>query len=133
YAARQREKRMQKGLVVLGDGFAAVHAGHGATARRMAREAAKLLGDTPAVHVLRKQAVTLDGDMAELKAAAEVLLERPETEMSALKALSTRALADGDINNAILYARRALTRGDTPAWAVHLILDADIAGKRWAD
>lgn len=133
YAARQREKKTQKGLVLLGDGFAAVHAGHGATARRLAREAGKLLGNTPPVQVLHKQAVALDGDMAELKAAAEVLLERPETEMSALKALASRALADGDVNNAITYARRALTRGDTPPWAVHLILDAEIAGARWTD
>ena len=133
FTVRQREKRMQRGLVTLGDGFAAVHAGHGANARRLAREAGKLLGDTGPVQVLRKQAIALDRDMAELKAAAEVLLERPETEMAALKVLANRALADGDISNAITYARRAMTRGETPAWAVHLILDAEIAGQRWGD
>ena len=34
YAAQQREKRLRKGLVMLGDGFAAVHAGQAASARR---------------------------------------------------------------------------------------------------
>ena len=96
YAAQQREKRMRKGLVMLGDGFAAVHAGHAATARRLARDAGSLLGDTPAVTVLRKQAAALDGDAVELKAAAETLLERPETEMAALRSLATRAQSDGD-------------------------------------
>ncbi len=133
FSARQREKKLQRGLITLGDGFAAVHAGQGPAARRLAREAGKLLGDSMPVQVLRKQAIALDGDMAELKVAAEALMERPETEMAALKALANRAFADGDINNAITYARRAMTRGETPAWAVHLILDADVAGQRWDD
>ena len=33
--------------------------------------------------------------------------------MAALKALATRAMADGDSDGAVVYARRALTRGDT--------------------
>ncbi len=133
YAAQQREKRMRKGLVMLGDGFAAVHAGHAASARRLARDAGSLLGDTPAVTVLRKQAAALDGDAVELKAAAETLLERPETEMAALRSLATRAQSDGDAIGAAGFARRALTRGDSAAWAVHLLLDHEIAAGRWAD
>lgn len=133
YAAQQREKRLRKGLVMLGDGFAAVHAGQAASARRLARESGNLLGDTPAVTVLRKQAAALDGDAVELKAAAEILLERPETEMAALRTLAARAQTDGDAIGAAGYARRALTRGDSPAWAVHLLLDHEIAGGRWAD
>jgi HemY protein len=133
YAAQQRERRMRRGLATLGDGFAAAHAGHGATARRLAREAGALLGETPAVLVLRKQAAALDGDAAELKAAAEALLERPETEAAALKALATRALADGDAVGATSYARRALTRGEAHDWAVRLLLDAAIAGARWGE
>jgi HemY protein len=133
FTARRREKRVRRGLVTLGDGFSAVHAGQGAAARRLAQEAANLLGDSPAVLVLRKQAAALDGDAAELKAAAEALLERPETEMAALRALSTRALKDGDVIGAVSYARRAMTRGETPAWAVHLTLDSEIAAGRWSD
>ena len=133
FSARRREKRVRRGLVALGDGFSAVQAGQAAVARRLVKEAENLLGDSPAVRVLHKQTLALDGDTAELKAAAEVLLERPETEMAALRTLAIRAAKDGDVIGAVGYARRAMTRGDAPAWAVHLTLDAEIAAGRWTE
>jgi HemY protein len=133
YRIAQRERRMTRGLTALGDGFAAVHAGLGAAARRLAREAETLLQDNPAVLVLRKQAAALDGDATELRAAAEPLLARPQTELAALKALATKAIADGDVVGALAHAKRALARKEAPAWAVHLALDAEIAARRWAE
>jgi HemY protein len=50
-----------------------------------------------------------------------------------LRALASRAAKDGDVIGAVSYARRAMTRGDTPAWAVHLTLDAEIAAGRWSE
>ncbi|TAL01650.1 MAG: hypothetical protein EPO08_09610 [Rhodospirillaceae bacterium] len=133
FAARQQERRTRRGLTALGDGFAAVHAGYGATARRLAREAGDLLKDNPAVLMLRKQAAALDGHDDELKAAAETLLERPETEIAALKTLASDAMAKGDTDKAMAYARRALTRGDVVPWALRLILDADISTRNWTN
>jgi len=69
FTAQRNERRLRRGLTVLGDGFAAVHAGHGPTARRLAQEAAKLLDDNPAVAMLRKHAAAMGGDTDELKAA----------------------------------------------------------------
>lgn len=133
FAARKRERRLQRGLTALGDGFAAVHAGVGATARRLAKEAGKLLDDNPAVLMLRKQAAALEGDDDEVEAAAETLLERPETELAALKTLATKAMAKGDTEKALSLARRALTRGETVPWALRLILDTDIATRNWTN
>jgi HemY protein len=133
FGARKRERRLQRGLTALGDGFAAVHAGVGSTARRLALEAGKLIGDNPAVLMLRKQAAALDGNHAEVEAAAETLLERPETELAALKTLATNAMAKGDTEKALGYARRALARGETVPWALRTILDADIATRNWTN
>jgi HemY protein len=133
FALRKRERRLQRGLTALGDGFAAVHAGVGTTARRLAQEAGKLLDDNPAVLMLRKQAAALEDDEEELEATAEQLLERPETELAALRTLATKAMAKGDTEKALGYARRALTRGDTVPWALRLILDADVATRNWTN
>jgi len=133
FAARKQERRLRRGLTALGDGFAAVHAGYGATARRLADEARSLLKDNPAVLMLRKQAAAMGGDASELKAAAETLLERPETELAALKTLASDAIARGETERALTYARRALTRGEAVPWALRMILDRDIAARDWTN
>jgi HemY protein len=102
-------------------------------ARRLAKEASSLLHDNPAVQMLRKLAAALHGDDAELRAAAETLLERPETEMAALKTLADTAMAHGNHELALSYARRALARGDHVAWALRMILDVDIATRNWTN
>jgi HemY protein len=133
YLAAQREKRLQRGLTSLGDGFAAVQAGQVNTARRLAKEAASLLSDSSAVLVLRKEAAALGGDLREMQAAAMAMLARPETELAGLRALANKALADGDVVGALGHARKALGRKDTPAWAVRMVIDAEIATERWSD
>jgi len=133
FMSQQREKKTRRGLVALGDGFAAVHAGHAVAARRLAKEATALLSDNPAVQMLRKQVAALHGDDAELRAVAETLLERPETEIAALKTLADTAKARGNHELALSYARRALARGDHIPWALRMILDVDIATRNWTN
>ncbi len=109
-AARRREQRLNRGMMSLGDGFAAVAAGQPTAARRFAREAATLLKDNSAVLVLRKESAALDGNAKAVDAAAREMLERPETELAGLRTLAASALAAGDLVGAADYARRAWTR-----------------------
>ena len=132
-AARRRERRQHRGLMSLGDGFAAVAAGQKSSARKLAREAGHLLKDNSAVLILRKEAAALDGDAQGVDAAARDMLQRPETELAGLRTLATSALAAGDVVSAADYARRAWTRRDPPAWALAMLLDLDIARERWDD
>ena len=132
-AAKRRERRLHRGLMSLGDGFAAVMAGQRASARKLAREAAHLLKDNSAVLILRKEAAALEGDLREVDAAARAMLERPETELAGLRTLATNAAAGGDVMSAADYARRAWTRRDPPAWALTMLLDFDIGRERWDD
>lgn len=133
FAAAQKERRVQRGLATLGDGFAAVQAGQGAVAQRLAKEASKLLDNNPAVLVLRKEAASLGGDSREMQAVSMALLNRPQTELTALRTLANKALTDGDVVGALRHAQKALARKDAPPWALNMVLDVQIAMGRWAD
>ncbi len=133
FTAARRERRMRRGLARLGEGFAAVQAGQGHAARRLAKEAGSLLSDNPAVLVLRKDAAALAGDVHELQAAAEALLARPETELAGVRALAQKAIAEGDTAGALTQAKRALARKDAPGWALHIAVDMEVAAERWGD
>jgi len=132
FAAARRERRFKRGLTSLGDGFAAVQAGQKHAARRLARQAAMLLNDNPAVLVLQKDAAALAGDTADMQSAAAALLARPETELAGLRTLAEKALRDGDVAGALTHARRALARKDAPAWALHTVIDSEMALERWS-
>jgi len=133
FAAARRERRFKRGLARLGDGFAAVQAGQRHAAQRLAREAAALLSDNPAVLMLRKEAAALSGDTREVQAAARAMLTRPETELAGLKTLATKSIADGDIVGAVTQARRALAHKDPPAWALSMVLDMEITMEHWPE
>jgi len=133
FAAAQRERRTKRGLAALGDGFAAVQAGQSEIAQKLAKEASKLLDNNPAVLVLRKEAASLAGDVREMQAAALALLNRPQTELTALRSLANKALADGDVVGALRHAQKALARKDAPPWALHMVLDVQIGMGRWTD
>ena len=133
FTAVRRERRMRRGLVRLGDGFAAVQAGQGQIARRLAKEAGALLADNPAVLMLRKDAAALAGDIPEMQAAAEAMLARPETELAGVRVLAQKALAEGDTAGALTQAKRALARKDAPGWALHIAVDMEVAAERWGE
>ena len=133
FLARRREQRIHRGLASLGDGFAAVQAGQGDAARRLAKEAAALLDNNPAALMLRKDAAILNGDVNEMRDAANAMLSRRGTELAGLRALANKSLAEGDVVGALNHARRALSRKDAPAWALRMALDAEISTERWAD
>ncbi len=133
FAAAQKERRMKRGLVALGDGFAAVQAGQGSLAQRLAKDASKLLDNNPAVLVLRKEAANLGGDSREAQATAMALLNRPQTELTGLRTLANKALSEGDVVGALRHAQKALARKDAPPWALNMVLDVQISAGRWMD
>lgn len=133
FAAAQRERRVQRGLVALGDGFAAVQAGQGAVASRFTKDASKLLGNSSPALVLKLGAANLGDDPREVQAAAMALLNRPQTELAALRTLATKALAEGDVVGALRHAQKALARKDAPPWALNMVLDVQIGMGLWTE
>jgi len=133
FVAARAERRLKQGLQALAHGFAAVHGGQTALARKLARDAAALLDDGAATQLLAARAAAAADDGPALRTAAVHLLDRPETELAALRDLAARAVKEGDTVGALNYARRALSRKDAPAWALETVLDAQIAAGRWSD
>lgn len=133
FATAKRERRMQRGLVVLGDGFAAVQAGQQASANRLTKDSYKLLGDSSAVLVLKLVSAKLGNDSVEIQTAAKALLGRPQTELAALRTLANRAQADGDNVGALRHAEKALASKDAPDWALKMALDIRISMGLWTD
>lgn len=133
FAAARRERRMAQGLRALGHGFAAARGGQGVAARRYAKEAAALLDDNAATRVLAAQAAQVNDDAATLRSVAVNLLDKPETELAALRDLAERARAEGDVVGALNYAARALARKDAPKWALDVVLDVQIGAARWTE
>lgn len=133
FKAARRERRFNRGLASLADGFAAVQSRQTTAARRFSKEASNLLSANPAVLMLRKETAELAGDAKEMKETATALLERPQTELSGLRSLAVKAAADGDSVGALGYAKRALGRKDAPAWAIEMALDLSIAAGFWRD
>ena len=133
FAAARKDRRLKQGLAALGNGFAAVHAGQPVLARKLAKEAAAFLDNSAATRLLSAQSAAANDDGAGLRTEAIYLLEKPETELAALRALSARAVKEGDVVGALNYAKRALARKDAPKWALDLVLDAQIANGRWGD
>lgn len=131
--AARRERRFNRGLASLADGFAAVQSRQTTAARRFAKEASSLLSANPAVLMLRKETAELTGDTKEMKETAIALLERPQTELAGLRSLALKAAADGDSVGALGYATRALARKDAPAWAIEMALDLSIEAGLWRD
>jgi HemY protein len=133
FAATRRNRRLKQGFAALGHGFAAVAAEQPAQARKFAKEAATLLDDNIATRVLAAQTAALNNDGQGLRAESIHLLDKTETELAALRALTSRALSDGDFAGAQNYAKRAMARKDAPKWALEMLLDAHIAAARWSD
>lgn len=124
FATARRERRVKRGLEALGDG---------PRARKLAKDAVALLDDNPATRVLSSQAAATSTDGAAARAAATQLLERNETELAGLRELALRAVSEGDVEGALDFARRALSRKDTPRWALDVVLDVEVARSRWAE
>ena len=133
FAMARKDRRITQGLAALGHGLAAVNAGQPQAARKFAKEASALLDDNAATRMLNAQAAAANDDGPGLRSVAVNLLEKPETELSALRDLAARAQKEGDVVGALNYAKRALARKDAPKWALETVLDVQVANGRWVD
>lgn len=100
--------RTRKGYVALSDGLAAVAAGDGRAAARLARKADTLLRDKAVTGLLTVQAAQMSGDAQHLRHHYQTMTERPETAFLGFKGLLELALKHGERDEARAAAARAL-------------------------
>ncbi|MCB2107970.1 MAG: hypothetical protein KDE14_09735, partial [Rhodobacteraceae bacterium] len=131
FSESRRERKIARGIGALADGFGALYAGDGESARKAAREARALLDDNPATMLLSARAARRNGEQ-NADTIAMTLLDRTGTELAGLRELAENAVAKGDTSGARTYAQRALARKDAPAWALDLLLDVEITAGNWS-
>jgi HemY protein len=85
----------------------ALAAGEAAPARRTARRARRLLGDTPQTLLLAAEAARLADDDLEAERLYTLMSERPDAAFLGLRGLFRQAMAREDWNAAADFARRA--------------------------
>lgn len=128
-----RVRRRDRGYQALSTGMIAAGAGDGALARKMNKEALKLIRSEtePLIQLLDAQASLLEGDHATARDKFEAMLDDPEMRLLGLRGLYLEAERLGDRNAARHYAGRAAETAPHLAWAANATIEERVAAGDW--
>lgn len=128
-----RVRRRDRGYQALSTGLIAAGAGDGGMARRMGKQAAKLIASDqePLILLLDAQAALLEGDHAAARAKFEAMTKDPETRLLGLRGLFLEAERLGERNVARHYAAEAASVSPQLGWAAAAALEAKTAAHDW--
>lgn len=128
-----RVRRRDRGYQALSTGMIAAGAGDGALARKMNKEAAKLIRaqTEPLVQLLDAQASLLEGDHQAARDKFEAMLDDPEMRLLGLRGLYLEAERLGDRVAARHYAGRAAESAPHLAWAANSTIEERVAAGDW--
>ncbi len=125
------DSRRRRGYRALTQGLAAVAAGDGVEAQKLARKAEQLLAEPTLTLLLSAQAAQLAGDRAGAERAFSAMLENEQTAFVGLRGLITQALREGDRDKALRYAERAFQLRPQTPWVVHSLFDMQAQIGQW--
>ncbi len=130
-----RVRRRDRGYQALSTGMVAAGAGDGTLARKMNKEASKLIRSEtePLIQLLDAQASLLEGDHQGARDKFEAMLEDPEMRLLGLRGLYLEAERLGDRVAARHYAGRAAEVAPHLAWAANATIEERIAAGQWDD
>ena len=128
-----RVRQRDRGYQALSTGMIAAGAGDAALARKMNKQAAKLIrSDTePLIHLLDAQASLLEGDHDTAREKFERMLDDPEMRLLGLRGLYLEAERLGDRAAARHYAGRAADIAPQLGWAIDSTLEEKTARGDW--
>jgi HemY protein len=128
-----RVRQRDRGYQALSTGMIAAGAGDAALARKMNRQAAKLIrSDTePLISLLDAQASLLEGDHDTAREKFERMLDDPEMRLLGLRGLYLEAERLGDRAAARHYAGRAADVAPQLGWAIDSTLEEKTASGDW--
>ena len=128
-----RVRQRDRGYQALSTGMIAAGAGDAALARKMNKQAAKLIrSDTePLINLLDAQASLLEGDHEAAREKFERMLDDPEMRLLGLRGLYLEAERLGDRAAARHYAGRAADVAPQLAWASDSTLEEKTARGDW--
>ncbi len=128
-----RVRQRDRGYQALSTGMIAAGAGDAALARKMNKQAAKLIrSDTePLINLLDAQASLLEGDHESAREKFERMLDDPEMRLLGLRGLYLEAERLGDRTAAQHYAARAADVAPQLGWASESTLEEKTARGDW--
>jgi HemY protein len=124
-----RVRQRDRGYQALSTGMIAAGAGDGALARKMNKQAAKLIraDQEPLIHLLDAQASLLEGDHDGARQKFETMLDDPEMRLLGLRGLYLEAQRLGDRTAARHYAARAADVAPQLGWAADSTMEDKVA------
>ncbi len=124
-----RARKRDRGYQSLSTGIIAAGAGDSGAARRMAKQASKLLNSDqePLIKLLDAQATMLEGRNDDARKMFEEMVDDPETKLIGLRGLYLEAERLGDIAAARHFANRAAEAAPHLAWASRVAMENRIA------
>jgi HemY protein len=128
-----RVRRRDRGYQALSTGMIAAGAGDAALARKMNKEAAKLIRSEtePLIQLLDAQASLLEGDHHAARDKFEAMLDDPEMRLLGLRGLYLEAERLGDRVAARHYAGRAAEAAPNLVWAANATIEERAAQGDW--
>lgn len=125
--------RNRKGEAVLFSAMTALAAGEPLEAYKFSRRARKLLSDSKPSLIFAAQAARLAGDGDEATRLCRRILKEPEIKFIGMRGLLIQAVQDGDLPNALQYARQALIMRPGSGWVLGLLLDIQSVLGLWRE
>lgn len=128
-----RVRRRDRGYQALSTGMIAAGAGDGGLARRMGKQASKLIDSDrePLIHLLDAQAALLEDDHDTARKRFEAMLDDPEMRLLGLRGLYLEAERLGDRGAAYHYAERAAEVAPQLGWAANATMEARTVQGDW--
>ncbi|WP_265517726.1 heme biosynthesis protein HemY [Nitratireductor luteus] len=128
-----RVRRRDRGYQALSTGMIAAGAGDGGLARRMGKQASKLISadQEPLIHLLDAQAALLDGDHEAAREKFAAMADDPETRLVGLRGLYLEAERLGEREAARHYASEAARQAPQLQWAAEATLEARAEEGDW--
>lgn len=130
-----RARKRDRGYQSLSTGLIAAGAGDADAARRMSKQAAKLLSvdQEPLIRLLDVQTALLEGRKDDVRRHFEAMIADPETKLLGLRGLYLEASREGVREAAFQYAQEASTIAPQLEWATnavlgHKALEGDVRG-----
>lgn len=122
-----------KGLTALSNGFAALIENNTKEAIAFTKTARRLIPDQPYTLLLASEVAKTVGDHESAKKYYSEMLDNKETEMLALKGLSTEAVEEGNYNKAIELANRARELNPKANWSSTALVDLYKKTNKWEE
>ncbi|ABC24360.1 heme biosynthesis protein HemY [Rhodospirillum rubrum] len=130
---RRNEKKLRRGSLAVGEGIAAARGGDVHLARKLLKDAERLLPGAAGTQQLTADTAAAAGETDVAEKAYGLMLENPRTQASGRRGLLDLALTRGDLDKAYAIVREAVATGVDAPWATATLFRLQLLRRQWAD